>query len=100
MEHQHASNCASRKTDPYEKPYPCDCDPIRALIEHIDKAGFIYSYEPIFERAKAAIAGGSTLPFRFMADPSVPEGTVEFRARDGRLLGKIVGLSERTGAES
>jgi hypothetical protein len=29
--------------------------PIRALIDHIYKAGHIYEYEPIFEQAKQAL---------------------------------------------
>lgn len=44
------------------------------------------------EHEYTASAPGWELPFRFIEDPSVPEGTVEFRARDGSLLGKIVGL--------
>lgn len=35
-----------------DEPTP---EPIRALIDHITKAGHIYEYEPIFERARDAV---------------------------------------------
>lgn len=46
-----------------------ECEPIRQLIEHIDKVGHIYSYEPIFERARDVFIKRADAPCNAVSAP-------------------------------
>lgn len=70
---------------------------IRALIEHIEKAGFIYSYEPIFEAARTALPPGVQCEACLRGAPHDGPCTDVLRAAIGRAYGYLWHVNNEPG---